>query len=186
MGFEKLFGWQVFKNQKFPIFFVVFYLCFPLYFLHHFLLYFNINFWTVIIFYVSFNLVAVSWHCSFKYWEFQSEWVLSWKMLVLKRNLIFESVWRIDYALAFIVLWWERPEKVLIQKLFSDVLALYENSLLPLLAPVALIMREQTEVAFAGYLFLMPLYRVIQHRKVTVLIKAGNFKLLRVWFSKSI
>ena len=95
----------------------------------------------------------------------------------VKKNL-FESVWRIDYALAFIVLWSERPEKVLIRKLFSDVLALYKNSLLPLLATAAL--REQSEAAFAGYLFLLQVYRVIGQRKVTFLIKAGNFKILRV------
>ena len=66
----------------------------------------------------------------------------------------------------------------MIRKLFSDVLALYENSLLPLLATAAL--REQSEAAFVGYLFLMHVYRVIEQRKVTVLIKAGNFRLLRV------
>ena len=66
----------------------------------------------------------------------------------------------------------------MIRKLFSDVLALYENSLLPLLATAAL--REQSEVAFAGYLILMYVYRVIEQCKVTVLIKFGNFKLLRV------
>ena len=66
----------------------------------------------------------------------------------------------------------------MIRKVFSDVLALYENSLLPLLATTAL--REQSEAAFAGYLFLMHLYRVLEQRKVTVLIKAGNIELLRV------
>ena len=68
----------------------------------------------------------------------------------------------------------------MIQKLFSDELALHENSLLPLLAAAALIMREQSEAAFAGYLFLMRVYRVIEQHKVTALIKAGNFKSLRV------
>ena len=66
----------------------------------------------------------------------------------------------------------------MIQKLFSDVLALYKNSLLPLLTTAAL--REQSEAAFAGYLFLLHVYRVIGQRKVTVSIKPGNFKLLRV------
>ena len=101
----------------------------------------------------------------------------------VKKNL-FESVWRIDYALAFIVLWWERPEKVYVRKLFSDELALRKNSLLPLLGTEAL--RERSETAFAGYLFLMRVYRVLEQRKLTVLIKAGNIELLRIWFTKSI
>ena len=57
-------------------------------------------------------------------------------------------------------------------------LALRKNSLLPSLATAAL--RERSDAAFAGYLFLMYLYRVLEQCKVTVLIKAGNIELLRV------
>ena len=50
------------------------------------------------------------------------------------------------------------------------------NNLLPSLAESAL--REQSEVAFTGYLFLMRVYRGLKQCKLTVLIKAGNIELL--------
>ena len=50
------------------------------------------------------------------------------------------------------------------------------NNLLPSLAESAL--REQSEAAFTGYLFLMCVYRVLKQCKLTVLIKAGNIELL--------
>ena len=65
-----------------------------------------------------------------------------------------------------------------VSTLLSLIVALGENSLLPLLAAAAL--TEQSDAAFAGYLFLMCLYRVLEQRKLTVLIKVGNIELLRV------
>ena len=92
------------KTKKFSIF-MFFYLCLPLYFLRYCLLF--LTFWTVI-----FMLNSIWWRFldtaplntgSFNLIEC---WVVG-----VKKNL-FESEWRIDYALAFIVLWWERPDKV--------------------------------------------------------------------------